>query len=96
MIEFLKREVAEKSQVEQVNQQLLQEIAQLREENAELRRLNELYTNSRENCEEEHSFLIKEVTSLRNELNDCEEAAVHFSMCINEMERFLSTRLYFV
>ena len=82
--------------MEQDNQQLLQEIAHLRKENEELRKLNELYTNNRENCEEEHSFLIREVTSLRNELNDCEEAAVHFSMCINEMERFLSARLSIV
>lgn len=74
------------------NNLLLAEISRLQKENDELRRLNELYNNNSKSNEEEHSFLIKEVASLRSELSDCEEAAAHFSTCISEMEKFLSSR----
>lgn len=93
VIQNLKETQAEKNQLMLLNKQLLQEIAYLRKENEELRKLNELYISNRKSSEEEHSILIKEVSSLRNELNDCEEAAAHFSSCISEMEKFLSSRV---
>lgn len=94
--EIIDRESSKKQQeLAELNHQLLAEIARLQRENEELRRLNELYCNNSKCSDEEHSYLIREVASLRNELCDCEEAAAHFSSCINEIEKFLSSRYPF-
>lgn len=91
-IELLRNENNNYQDLLRQNRLLLAEINQLRKENDELRRLNELYDNNSRTNEEEHSLLIREVASLRSELSDCEEAAAHFSTCISEMEKFLSSR----
>ena len=81
---------------EEVNdkQELLELIERLRKENEELRQLIELYSSNSKTQEKECSTLLREVNSLRNELSDCEQAAAHFSVCINEMEKFLSPSFY--
>ena len=77
---------------EEVNekQELLELIERLHKENEELRQLIELYSSNSKTQEKECSTLLREVNSLRNELSDCEQAAAHFSVCISEMENFLS------
>ena len=72
--------------------QLSEENERLKKENAELRRLNELYYNNSVSQEEEHSCIIKEVASLQSELSDCEEVVTHISTYISDLEKFLSFR----
>lgn len=72
-------------------QDLLDLIERLRKENDELRQLIELYSSNSKSQAKECSTLLHEVNSLRSELCDCEQAAAHFSVCISEMEQFLSS-----
>ena len=80
------------TQLLEENERLKNENKRLKKENERLKNENELYYNNSIKQEEENSYYVKEITSLRQELSGCEETATNLTVYINEIEKFLSSR----